>query len=143
MSCKIFLKITHKNTLREMQPNTAPFFPEVRLRKFVLASELFVSRSYFICHLTAKRGAKISWHPLQFLFQRCSQFESKTKNWNYTHLLSNLAKEGVGKRFFNFSSFYIGIKFYVKVNSSLARSLQIQVGNWVQMYFLGPRPQGQ
>ena len=100
-------------------------------------------RPFLVHHLTAKRGTKISWLPLQFLFQRWSKSDLKTKNWNHSHLLSNLAKEGVGKKFFNLSSFYIGIKFYVKVNSSLARHLQIQVGNWAQMYFLGPRPQGQ
>ena len=71
-----------------------------------------------LCHLTVKAGAKISWFPLQ----RWSKSELKTKNWNYTGLLSNLAKEEVGKRFFNLASFHIGIKLYVKVNSSLARS---------------------
>ena len=40
--------------LREVWPNTAPFFSEVGLRKFVLAGELFVLRPYFICHLAAK-----------------------------------------------------------------------------------------
>ena len=38
--CKIFLMITHQAALREARPNTAPFFSEVGLRKFVLASEL-------------------------------------------------------------------------------------------------------
>ena len=56
---KIFSKITHHTTLREAQPNTAPFFSEVGLRNFVLASELFVPRPYFICHLIAKRREKI------------------------------------------------------------------------------------
>ena len=41
-----------------MRPNTPPFFSDVGLTKFVLASELFVPRPYFICHLTAKRFAK-------------------------------------------------------------------------------------
>ena len=41
---KIFLKMTHQIALREARPNTAPFFSEVGLRKFVLASELFVPR---------------------------------------------------------------------------------------------------
>ena len=55
---------------REEWPNTAPFFAEVGLRKFILASELFVLRSYFIQHLTAKQDAKISLLPLQFILQR-------------------------------------------------------------------------
>ena len=42
--CKIFSKITHQIALREVRPNTAPFFSEVGLRKFVSASELFVLR---------------------------------------------------------------------------------------------------
>ena len=41
-----------------MWPNTPPFFSGVDLTKFVLASELFVPRPYFIRHLTAKRFAK-------------------------------------------------------------------------------------
>ena len=41
-----------------MWPNTPPFFSDVDLTKFVLASELFVPRPYFIRHLTAKRFAK-------------------------------------------------------------------------------------
>ena len=57
-TCKIFLKITHQTALREVQPNMALFFSDVGLTKFVLASELFVPRPYFICHLTAKRFAK-------------------------------------------------------------------------------------
>ena len=40
------------------RPNTAQFSSDAGLTKFVLASELFVSRPYFICHLTAKRFAK-------------------------------------------------------------------------------------
>ena len=58
-TCKIFLKITHQTALREVQPNMALFFSDVGLTKFVLASELFVPRPYFICHyLTAKRFTK-------------------------------------------------------------------------------------
>ena len=128
---RYFRRLLIKPCLTEVQPNTAPFFSEEGLRKFVFASELFVPRPYFICHLTAKRRVKILWLPIQFPFQRrWSKSELKMKN--YSGLLSNLAKEGVGKRLFNLSSF-IGIKFYVKVNSSLVRSLQIQVGNWDQM----------
>ena len=56
---KIFSMITHQAALREARPNTAPFFSEVGLRKFVFASELFVPRPYFVCHLTVKRSAKI------------------------------------------------------------------------------------
>ena len=41
-----------------MRPNTPPFFSDVGLTKFVLASELFVLRPYIIRHLTAKRFAK-------------------------------------------------------------------------------------
>ena len=41
-----------------MWPNTPPFFSDVDLTKFVLVSELFVPRPYFIRHLTAKRFAK-------------------------------------------------------------------------------------
>ena len=129
MQCKIFSKIPNRTTLRDVQPNMASFFSDAGLRKFVFASELFVPRPYFISHLVAKWGTKILWLPLQFLFWRWWKSELKTKNLNYTCLLSNLVKEGVRKRFFNLSSFYIDIKFYVRVNSSLARSLQIQVGN--------------
>ena len=43
--CKILLKITHQTMLRE-----ALTFFEVGLRKFALASELFVPRPYFIPH---------------------------------------------------------------------------------------------
>ena len=57
-ACKIFSKITHQTALKEARPNTAAFFSDVGLTKFVLASELFVPRPYFICHLTAKRSAK-------------------------------------------------------------------------------------
>ena len=57
-TCKIFLEITHQTTLKEVQPNTAPFSSDVGLTKFVLASELFVLRPCFIRHLTAKRFAK-------------------------------------------------------------------------------------
>ena len=56
--CKTFLKITHQTALREVWSNTASFFSDVGLTKFVLGSELFVPRPYFICHLTAKRFAK-------------------------------------------------------------------------------------
>ena len=45
--------------LRELRPNTAPFFfSEVGLRIFVLASELFIPRPYFIRHLTAPKDAQ-------------------------------------------------------------------------------------
>ena len=109
-------------------------FSEVGLRKFVFTSELFVPWPYFKCHLTAKRAAEILWLPLQFFFwRRGSKSELKAKKLNYRHLLSNLAKEGFRKRFFNLSRFYVGIKFCVKVNSSLARSLQLQVGNRAQI----------
>ena len=57
-ACKLFSKITHQTALRETRPNTASFFSDVGLRKFVLASELLVPRPYFIGHLTAKRFAK-------------------------------------------------------------------------------------
>ena len=85
-----------------------------------------------------KRGVKISRLPPQFLFRvRCSKSELNTKNWNYTRLLSSLGKKGVVKKFFDLSSFYVGMMFCVKVNShtpsSLARSLQIQAGNRAQI----------
>ena len=48
MRSKIFSKITHQTTLREAQPNMAPFLSEVGFRKFVLASELFVPRPHFM-----------------------------------------------------------------------------------------------
>ena len=57
-ACKIFSKITHQTALREAWPNTALFFSDVGLTKFVFASELFVPRPYCIRHLTAKRFAK-------------------------------------------------------------------------------------
>ena len=92
--CKIFLKITHQTVLREMWPNMALFFSKVGFRKFVLASELFVLRPYFICHLTAKRAAKILWLPLQFIFRNWwLKPQLKRKIWNYTSLLWILLRE--------------------------------------------------
>ena len=89
-----------------------------------------------------KRGVKISWLAPQFFF-RVRRSKSRVKIWakyeklNYTRLLSSLRKKGVAKKFFDLSSFYIGMMFYVKVNShrpsSLARSLQIQAGNRAQI----------
>ena len=103
--CKIFLKITHQTTLREVRPNTASFLSKVGLRKFVLASELFVLRPHFMRHLTAKRPAKILWLPLQFIFKSCwLKPQLKRKIWNFTSLLWILVKEVVGKRFFIVSS---------------------------------------
>ena len=67
--CKIFSKITHQTTLREARTNTAPFFSEVGRTKFVLASELFVLRPYFIRDLTAKKPARIWRLLLQFIFR--------------------------------------------------------------------------
>ena len=66
---RYFSKITQQTTLIGPRPNTAPYFSEVGLKKFVFASELFVLRLYFIRHLAAKRPAKISWLPLQFIFR--------------------------------------------------------------------------
>ena len=95
-ACKIFSKITHQTALREARSNTGPFFfSEVGLTKFVLASELFVSRPYFICHLTAKRSTKISWFPLQFLFQRrWSKSELKTKKLKLHTFIVKFSKRG-------------------------------------------------
>ena len=70
--------MTHQTALREARPNTAPFFSRVGHRKFVLASELFVPRPYFIRHLTAKRSAKLSWLPLEIIL-RARQSEPKLK----------------------------------------------------------------
>ena len=47
---KIFSKIAHQTALREMRSNKAPFSYKLGLRKFALASELFVLRPYFIRH---------------------------------------------------------------------------------------------
>ena len=99
--CKMFSNITHQTALREARSNTPPFFSKVGFRKFVFASELFVLRPYFIWHLTAKRPAKISWLPLQFIFRSgWLKPQLKRKIWNYTSLFWILVKEGVGKRFF-------------------------------------------
>ena len=57
-ACKIFSNITHQAALREARPNRGPFFSDVGLRKLLLASEMFVPRSYFLRHLTAKRFGK-------------------------------------------------------------------------------------
>ena len=46
--------ITHQTAPREARPTTAPFFSEVDLRKFVLASELCIPRPYFMRHSIAK-----------------------------------------------------------------------------------------
>ena len=127
--CKICSMITHQAVLREARPNTAPFFSEVGLRKFVRASELFIPRPYFIRHSTAKRCAKISWLPPQFILRRRqSKLKLKWKISYYICLLQFLAKEGVGKRFFDLFWFQKGIKFHIKVNSSLARVFQKVVG---------------
>ena len=69
MQSKIFSKTTHQTTLREAHPYTTLFFSEVGLRRFVLASELFVLKPYFICHLIAKR-CEILWLALWFILRR-------------------------------------------------------------------------
>ena len=65
-------------TLRETQPNTMLFFSKVGLRKFALASELFVLRPYFTRHLTVKKSTKISWLPVQFII-RCWSLKPQLK----------------------------------------------------------------
>ena len=77
----------YSSNLREAQPNMALFFSKVSLRKIVLACKLFVLRSYFIDHLTAKRPTKISWLPLQFIIRSgWLKLQSKRKIRNYTSL---------------------------------------------------------
>ena len=116
------LKMTYQTTLREARLNTAPLFSKIVLRTFFLASELFVLRPYFICHLTAKRPVEISWHPPQFTFRSgWLKVQLKRKILNCTSLFWILVNEGVGKRFFILSSTKTCINFYVKDNSSLAR----------------------
>ena len=73
---KIFLKINHQTALR-----------------FVLVSELFVLRPYFMHHLTTNRPAKILWLPLQFIFRKgWLKSQLKRKMWNYTSLFWILVK---------------------------------------------------
>ena len=50
------------------------FFSEVGLRKFLLATELFVPRFYFIRYLTTKRGAKIRGSLFNFFFKEGHRF---------------------------------------------------------------------
>ena len=140
--CKTFLKITHQTALREVWSNTASFFSDVGLTKFVLGSELFVPRPYFICHLTAKRFAKdlVAGSSI-YSSKKVVKTGIKWKIWNCTFLLWILAKELVGKRFFDLFAFYIDIKFHVKVISSLARVLQKVLGIgfffiWFEINFL-------
>ena len=72
---------------------------------------------------------KTSWLAVQFILRRrYSKLELKWKIWNCTCLLWILAKELVGKIFFDLFAFYIDIKFDVKVISSLARVLQKVLG---------------
>ena len=98
--CKIFSKITHQTAPREVWPNPIPFSSKVGLRKYFLASELFVLRPYFTCHLTTKKPLKIFWVLLQFVFRsRWLKLQLKKEIWNYTSLFWILVKEGVGKRF--------------------------------------------
>ena len=116
------LKITHQTALRKARLNTAPLSSKVGLRKFFLASELFVLRPYFICHLTAKRPVEITWHPPQFICRsEWLKVQLKGKILNWTSLFWILVNEGVGKRFFILSSTKMCINFYVKDNSLLAR----------------------
>ena len=76
-----------------------------------------------------KDSRKTSWLALQFILRRrYLKLELKWKIWNCTCLLQILAKEVVGKRFFDLFAFYIDIKFDVKVISSLARVLQKVLG---------------
>ena len=115
--CKIFLKISHQTARRE-----APLFSKVGLRKFVLASELFALRPYFIRHVISKGPAEISSLLPQFIFRSGRlKVQLKMKIWNHTSLFWILVNKGVGKRFFILSSLKICIKFYVKRNSLLAR----------------------
>ena len=115
--CKIFLKISHQTALRE-----TTLFSKVGHRKFVLASELFALRPYFIRHLTSKRPAEISPLLLQFIFRSgWLKVQLKMKIWNHKSLFWILVNKGVGKRFFILSSLKICIKFYVKFSSLLAR----------------------
>ena len=103
--CKIFLKVTHQNELREARPNTTPFFSKVGLRKSVLASEPFVLRSYFIRHLRTKGLVKILSLPLQFIFRSWGlKPQLKRKIWNYTNLFWISVKQRVSKRLFIVSS---------------------------------------
>ena len=127
-ACWISSKISHQTALREAQPNTAQFFSDVGLIKLVLASELFVPRPYFMSF----DSRKICEIPRGWLFNLF--FKEGSQNWNWSgkfeiaHLLWILAKELVGKRFFDLSASYIDIKFRVKVISSLARVLQKVLG---------------
>ena len=128
-ACKVFSKIIYQTALREAQHNTVPFFSDVGLTTFVLVSELFVPRPYFICHLAAKRSAKdLMAGSSIYSLKKVAKLELKWKIWNCTCLLCILAKELVGKRFFDLFAFYIDIKFHVKVISSLARVLQKVLG---------------
>ena len=112
-----------------MRPNTAPFFSDVGLTKFVLASELFVSRPYFIRHLTAKRFAKdLVAGSCIYSSKKVIRIGIRMENLKLHMFIVNLAKELVGKRFFDLFAFYIDIKFHVKVISSLARVLPKVLG---------------
>ena len=70
------LEITHQTTLKEVRPNTAPFSSDVGLTKFVLASELFVPRPYFMSF----DSQKIHEKPHGWLFNLF--FEEGSQNWN-------------------------------------------------------------
>ena len=68
-------------------------FSTAGLRKFILASELFVLRHYFLCQLTAKRPMKILWLPVQFIFKsQWLKLQLKEENLKLHKFLVNFSK---------------------------------------------------
>ena len=70
------------------------FFSEVGLRKFVLASELFVLRPYLICHLTAKRSTKILWLSSIYSSKKVVKTAIKEENLEIHMFIVNFSKKG-------------------------------------------------
>ena len=57
-----------------------------------------------------------------YSLKKVIKIASKDETLKLHMFIVNFVKEGVGKRFFDLSSFYIDIKFHVKIVSSLALS---------------------
>ena len=71
--CKIFSMITHQAALREAQPNKAPFFSEVGLKKFVLTSELLYPGLILYVIQQPKDARRYHGSLFNLFFEECSQ----------------------------------------------------------------------
>ena len=105
------------NRAREAQANTAPFFSDAGLRKFVLANELFVPRPYFKRHLT--RFTKDSQRSSIYSLKKVIKTEIKVENLKLHTFIVNFSKRA--KRFFDLFAFYIDNQLISKSSSKSSR----------------------